>query len=228
MRTPPAPDEGDWETREWSGSAADFHALDLPGERMVWWCRPTARSIILGSSQDADIVDVGAATADGVEVVRRRSGGGLVCIDPDTTVWVDITIPRDDPMWHDDVTRSMVWLGAAWQTLLAPWVSAEVYEGPFAPGEWGRRLCFAGTAPGEVLVPGAGKAVGISQRRGRWGARFQCLLHRTWDPRAWAPYLGDGADRAALLATEIAAIEVESPEDLLSALPLVLPVGPGG
>lgn len=228
MGRTPVPREGGWELREWRGSAADFHAVDLPGERGVWWCRPTARSIILGSSQDADIVDTKAASAAGIAVVRRRSGGGLVCVDPETTVWVDVTIPRDDPVWSDDVTTSMVWLGSVWQVVLHPLVPTEVYEGPFAPGEWGRRLCFAGVAPGEVLVPGVGKAVGISQRRGRWGARFQCLVHRAWDPEPWLSCLRHDADRAALGSTAIAAVGIEDPDQLLSGLRTALPVGLGG
>jgi hypothetical protein len=45
---------------------------------------------------------------------------------------------------------------------------------------WSRLVCFAGVGPGEVLV-GERKVVGMSQRRTRDGARFQCVVHRSWD-----------------------------------------------
>jgi hypothetical protein len=51
---------------------------------------------------------------------------------------------------------------------------------------WSRRVCFAGLGAGEVVV-GPRKLVGISQRRTRDGARFQCVVHRSWDP---VPLLG--------------------------------------
>ena len=53
-----------------------------------------------------------------------------------------------------------------------------------------QQICFAGVGPGEVLLDGR-KVVGISQRRTRVGARFQCVVLRTWDPselaRIFAP-----------------------------------------
>ena len=42
-------------------------------------------------------------------------------------------------------------------------------------------VCFAGIGPGEVLVGGR-KVVGISQRRNRGGARFQCAALLRWRP----------------------------------------------
>ena len=51
---------------------------------------------------------------------------------------------------------------------------------------WSRKVCFGGLGPGEVTVDGH-KLVGISQRRTRDGARFQCVVHRRWDP---VPLLG--------------------------------------
>ncbi len=42
-------------------------------------------------------------------------------------------------------------------------------------------VCFAGLGSGEVTIGGA-KAVGLSQRRTRTGARFQCTCYRRWHP----------------------------------------------
>lgn len=41
-------------------------------------------------------------------------------------------------------------------------------------------MCFAGVGAGEVLLDGR-KVVGISQRRARDGARFQCVVFRSFD-----------------------------------------------
>ena len=46
---------------------------------------------------------------------------------------------------------------------------------------WCPLVCFAGLGPGEVLRDGD-KLVGISQRRSRAGARFQCAVHIRWSP----------------------------------------------
>ncbi|MDQ3757058.1 MAG: hypothetical protein M3394_04340, partial [Actinomycetota bacterium] len=52
-----------------------------------------------------------------------------------------------------------------------------------------RQVCFAGLGPGEVSVGGR-KVVGIAQRRTRFGALFQCAVHRTWDPAPLVARLG--------------------------------------
>jgi hypothetical protein len=53
----------------------------------------------------------------------------------------------------------------------------------------GRLVCFVGVGPGEVLV-GDSKLVGISQRRVRAGARFQCQWIRRWAPDPLLEALG--------------------------------------
>ena len=58
---------------------------------------------------------------------------------------------------------------------------ATLYEGGLEQTPWGRLVCYAALGPGEVLVDGR-KAVGISQRRTRAGARLQCIVYDHWDP----------------------------------------------
>lgn len=194
-----------WLLRDWSGTAGDFHDMDLPGGRAVWVCRPSAPALVLGSGQSALDIDVDAARSAGVEVVRRRSGGGLVWVHPEDTLWLDVTIGRDDPLWSDDVSSSMLWLGESLSDALgtADFIGATAHRGPFDPGAIGRSVCFAGVAPGEVVRNGA-KVVGLSQRRGRWGARFQCLVHRRWRPDSWAGFLRDPAVRDSVGALAVA------------------------
>jgi lipoate-protein ligase A len=55
--------------------------------------------------------------------------------------------------------------------------------------EWSDLVCFAGLGPGEVTVDGL-KVVGISQRRTRDAARFQCVAYETWDAGALLELLG--------------------------------------
>lgn len=122
-----------------------------------------------------------AAAEAHVEVVRRRSGGGAVLLRPGASLWVDLVVPAGDVLWDDDVVRAATWVGRAWAAALdRQGVSASVHEGRLAAGPWGEVVCFAGVGPGEVLVDGR-KVVGLSQRRTRGGARFQCVVEPTWD-----------------------------------------------
>ena len=59
--------------------------------------------------------------------------------------------------------------------------AATVHHGPLMRSEWSGLLCFAGLGPGEVTVGGR-KVVGMSQRRTRAAARFQCVVLAEWDP----------------------------------------------
>jgi lipoate-protein ligase A len=156
---------------------------------------PDAPAVVLGSTQDLAMVDDGQASRHGLAVVRRRSGGGAVLVGADDPLWVDVDLPVDDPRWVDDVARSFVWLGEAWARVLAVHgLAAEVHTGPFAPGPWGRAVCYAGRGPGEVFVDGA-KVVGLAQRRTRTGARFQCAVPRRWDPGPLVDVVVPAADR---------------------------------
>ena len=157
-----------WLRHDWVGTASDFHSKDLPAERALWLCSAEKPALILGSTQDESDVRVDVAVGSGIEIVRRRSGGGAVYVAPDESVWMDITISREDPLWQDDVSASMLWLGDAFVQALQPWVHAETFRGTFHNGDVGRAVCFASAAPGEVFV-GDNKLVGISQRRNREG-----------------------------------------------------------
>jgi lipoate-protein ligase A len=165
---------GAWRVVHRRGSAAELHALDLPGPapvgRELWVLEATAPAVVLGSAQRR-LAGGGEATP------VRSSGGGAVLVDPDRCLWVDVVIGRDDPLWHDDVGRSGLWLGRCWQVALATFdVAGDVHEGPADRDELARAACFAGVGPGEVVAAGR-KLVGISQRRTRSGARFQCIAY---------------------------------------------------
>jgi len=167
------------------GSAAEFHARPIPdpARRVLWWFDVTCPTVVLGSTQKAEVIDEEAARLAGVEVVRRRSGGGAVWLARSATTWVDVILPATDPRWEDDVSRSALWLGEAWVAALERVGRAglDVHRGALARLPWSDLVCFAGLAPGEVTM-GTAKVVGISQRRTRAAARFQCAVVHRWDP----------------------------------------------
>jgi len=199
----------EWGRHDWTGTATDFHTMELPHERALWWCNVEAPTVILGSTQSFDDVNQNSADESGVLVSRRRSGGGAVFVHPTDSVWIDITISRDDPLWKDDVAQSMLWLGELFVAALSPWLQAELYRDSFSTGIDGRVVCFASSSPGEVFV-GSNKLVGISQRRGREGARFQCVLYRHWRPGDWAHILASADVRSRITDIPVEALDISA------------------
>lgn len=224
-----------WRIERSRGGAAELHGRELvvPVTRTVWVLDVDRPAVVLGSTQPDTTIDRGAAAAAGVEVVRRRSGGGAVLLEPGGAWWVDLVIPRGDPLWHDDVGVAAAWVGEAWRRALAVVFDVSelsVHAGPMVHTEWSRLVCFGGIGPGEVLGrrPGGtlAKVVGVAQRRTRHGATFQCALHRRWDPAALVGLLAvseaDRARAAAALADaawEVPADPAALEASLLAALP---------
>lgn len=140
-------------------------------------------ALVLGSRQDPSIVDRAAATAHGVTITTRRSGGGAVLVSADDLIWFDVIVPANDQRFDTDVRRSFDWLG---ERLVAALDRVGVsggtaHRGGLVETEWSDQVCFAGLGPGEVSVDGR-KIVGISQRRTRQAARFQVAILRRWEP----------------------------------------------
>lgn len=215
---------GDWRVEQWEGPAGEFHGLDPEHVRAVRSVRVSRPVIVLGSTQPAGDIDAAAAARLGIEVARRRSGGGAVYLHPDDSTWVDITIPRDDELWVDDVSTSMRWVGDAFASVLGPALAAgapAVHDGPFRAGVLSRAYCFAGLAPGEVTVGGA-KIVGVSQRRGRPGARMQCVVYHRIDPAYFATCFADAGISSAVRDVPVALSPLGRSE-LLDALVAALP-----
>lgn len=167
-----------WQVEERCGTPGDLHAREAPAGRTVTLCRATTAAVVLGSTQPESDVDGRRATEAGLAVVRRRSGGGAVLVEPRTLVWVDVGVERGDPLWRDDVSVSFLWLGEAWAGALAQLGvrGAVVHRGRLRVTPWSRALCFAGLGPGEVTVDGR-KLVGVSQRRQRDRAWFATALY---------------------------------------------------
>jgi lipoate-protein ligase A len=214
-----------WAVSREAGAAADFHAREvpIPAERTVWCFEPDRPALVLGSTQRDATVDRQACVRAGVEVVRRRSGGGAVLLVPGDVPWVDVVLPAGDPLWSDDIGVAAHWLGDAWAAALAACGvdGATVHRGPLVRAPWSDVVCFAGLGPGEVTVAGR-KVVGISQRRTRRAARFQCAAVLAWDPAALVALLSPPRPTAADLADVAAGVPVAA-DALASALVAALP-----
>lgn len=180
------------EVRHQQGSVAELHALDpfadatdaAPVDPQVWWCDPTDAALVLGSRQSPDLLDQHEVSAAGLNIVRRRSGGGAVIVRPGAMIWIDVVVPHG--VVPDDIRGAMVWIGERWRRAVAPFADLDggvgvapelaVHRGGMVETAWSDLICFAGIGPGEVLLDGR-KLVGLSQRRTRRGLRIQGLVH---------------------------------------------------
>lgn len=210
-----------WRVVEKDGTAQELHDLDVADGtgREVWVCRASSPAVVLGSTQPDETVDEVARLAAGVQRARRRSGGGAVLVGPDdVSLWVDLVVPRGDPLWSDDVVRASHWVGELWcDALRGSGMTAEVHRGALLHRPWSDLVCFAGVGPGEVLSDGR-KVVGLAQRRTRAGARFQTVVLCRWRPDALLELLALGADARVEAAGALARAAVgttSSPSDLL-------------
>jgi len=206
--------------RVMTADAQSLHSAELPPVRGVWLMIPTRPALVLGSSQSADDVDAAFCSSRGLDVARRRSGGGAVLVDPIASVWIDVVIPRTDPLWVDDVGRSMHFVGRAWSDVLVGlgMTDAVVNEGPHIASDWSKRLCVAGRGTGEVFSASGAKIVGVSQRRTRDFARFQCIAYVAWPTETHLgaiPTLREDPSRVARLVATIPATE---PADVAARL----------
>jgi lipoate-protein ligase A len=181
------------------GTVAELHARDpLSGpvtRPEVWWMRPTDAGVVVGSRQSPAMFDADRCAAAGLAIVRRRSGGGAVLVDPAQMVWIDLVLPHG--VAPDDVRGAMVWAGERWSTALG---GGRVHRGGMQSNAWSELVCFAGTGPGEVLI-GNRKLVGLSQRRTRHGLRIQGLIHTSGSQQALA----------GLLAVDVPATPLPAP-----------------
>lgn len=168
---------------------------------------------MLGSRQTPELVDADACARENIEIVRRRSGGGVVFLVPGEHVWLDIVIPRTDELWVDDISTSMWWLGEVWVRALAEVGidGTQVHRGALLNDSWGELVCFAGVGPGEVTLSTTDqKVVGISQRRTRDYALFQCTVFHKWAPERFSSLLRNLPGSPAQIEERVATVPVDT------------------
>jgi lipoate-protein ligase A len=186
----------------------------------MWQHDITSPALVLGSTQDLSVVDAEACRSAGVEVVRRRSGGGAVLLRPGEVTWIDVIVPADTVGWAVDVHAPMVWLGRHVAAALEPMMETHdvvVHEGAMRSSPWSSMVCFDGVGAGEVLVDGR-KLVGISQRRTRHAARLQCCWYSTYDPAWLVDLLDPGVRPAAVDLTPVATLSADVADAVIGAL----------
>ena len=168
------------------GSAADFHARPLPTDPHphIWWFTPTHSALVLGSTQNLSIVNSTECHNRGIEIVKRRSGGGAVLLSSETTVWIDVVLPATHELSVSDIGQAPLWLGKLFQQVLIDLGVADLtlHETAMEKTDWSTLICFAGRGPGEVFMSNGRKVVGISQRRTREWVRFQIVVSLAWRP----------------------------------------------
>jgi len=209
-------------------SAGDQHGRDLFAERSVWNVRVNRTALVLGSRQDESLLDVDQCDRDEIDVVRRRSGGGIVFLAPGEHVWLDVVVPRGDALWSDDVAQASWWLGDVWvRTLHSLGLNnVSVHRESLHSDAWGDLLCFAGVGPGEVVQQREGlasKVVGISQRRTRDYARFQCTIYTKWNPHDVEMYVRNTPGNLSEIAHRVATVQASQQaivDTFVSHLPL--------
>ena len=170
-----------WVVERLQGSAATLHEFTPPprARRTLRSLAVDSPAVVIGSSQPESDIDHRSAAQTGVEVVRRRSGGGAVLLVPAQYEWIDFWLPAGDVEWRDDVVTAAEWLGELFMSALCAGGvdDLSVHRGPASTDALARKVCFLGRGPGEVFC-GPRKVVGLSQRRTRDWIRFQTIVHR--------------------------------------------------
>ncbi|MGA0878053.1 MAG: lipoyl protein ligase domain-containing protein [Ilumatobacteraceae bacterium] len=218
-------------------SASTYHARELPSDPRphVWVFDPACPALVLGSTQSESLVDESAARSRGIEVVRRRSGGGMVLLMPGEMIWIDVLVPRRHHLWRVDIGTAPVWLGESLAgTLTRSGRCGEgihVHTGAMQTSQWSGLVCFAGRGPGEVFAADGSKIVGISQRRTSDWVRFQCIVSLRWNPETLVALLAPPRPEVLDIATFGASISAGGSvdderlrEDLVGELVTVLDV----
>ncbi|MFM7047604.1 MAG: lipoyl protein ligase domain-containing protein [Actinomycetota bacterium] len=190
------------------GDAGALHDRPITPVASVEVLEIDQSAVVLGSTQSFDVVDTARATELGFVVVRRRSGGGVVVLQRGDHAWIDVTVPRGHRLWSDDVERATWWLGEVWCEVLSeadPHHRWAVHQGKLVASAPERVVCFASVGPGEVVQSSdvSRKVVGVSQRRTKDAARFQCTVFREIDLALHQQLLKGGVPHSLATATGV-------------------------
>ena len=186
--------------------------------------------LVLGSTQRPEMVDSGALESSGVQLARRRSGGGAVYVDADDPLWLDVWVPVDDELFDVDVRRGTEWVGEWWRDALGL-PDASIHRGAAQCSAISKDACFGGVGPGEVTVAGR-KLVGIAQWRCRQGALFHVASYRRWSSQPLVSLLAGDEGRRDAMARDLSSRVIGweevvgstiEPRELLEQLVAALP-----
>jgi lipoate-protein ligase A len=174
-----------WTIERWHAGTQFLHSrpMAVDGIRRISILSFPTPAVVLGSTSNGIPEHMANKNFD---VVRRWSGGGKVWLDPIESTWIDVTIPSSDPLWESDLRKSFLWLGQRLKEAFnSQGIFPMLHEAPLDLGgdpEW----CFSKVGAGELSFHGK-KILGISQRRSRLAARFQCVWYRSFES---GPFVG--------------------------------------
>lgn len=189
-----------------------------PVVRFYRWNPPC---LSLGASQPPGVVDEAFCTAEGVDIVRRPTGGRAVLHHLELTYSVAARLGRD-PFTHDlqavyqNICRALV-LGLRRLGVPAE-VAGSAAGTPVRPTE--AIPCFVGPAAGEVVVGGR-KLVGSAMRRVGDSILQHGAILQGWDARLQAGCLGladDASLRSAVVTLADLHIAQAGSEAVIKAL----------
>ena len=164
-----------WSVKRSQGSVADRH-LTLPTfeSRQIIIHEIDKPTMVFGTAQKNMFLE----TAIECDYVYRKSGGGAVFLEPGKILWVDFVVPREDPLWCNDIRRSSLWLGELWVRAMKDiGLYGKVHNEEIRKTELSRLVCFAGLATGEVTVSGKKLLVSVKDEleKGRGSSALLCF-----------------------------------------------------
>ena len=157
--------------------------LDEWREPTIWIIEPKDSCLVLGKSQRGrDFLNLSYLEEQNINLAVRQSGGGAVLVAPEDMLWVDIFVPKESKFWIADIAKASIWIGGIWHDALKRLdIECSLFDENFSRSEAYDLICFIGRAPGELFI-NTRKILGISQRRSKFGTRFQCALIINWKP----------------------------------------------
>ncbi len=206
----------------WAGRAGALHERPIQPANALNELIVTRPAIVLGRAQKVDDGFEARADAAGFGVARRVSGGTAVVVGPAESMWVDVVVAKGATGWNDDIGKAGCWMGDQWVAALAGAGidGATVHRSGMQRLPGYDSVCFAGIGPGEILDVDGAKLVGISQRRTRDWALFQCAVPLRWDPSPLIAVLGPQAEAAR--AARVATLNATTAQRTLAALATLL------
>ncbi|HUR77222.1 MAG TPA: hypothetical protein VMZ22_04680 [Acidimicrobiales bacterium] len=206
----------------WAGSAAALHGRPILATHRITRLHATRAAIVLGRAQKVDDGFEARAAASGFDVARRISGGSAVLVGPAQCAWVDVVVARGAPGWHDDIGKAGCWMGDQWVAALdsVGVTDLAVHRTAMQKRPGHEAVCFAGVGPGEILTARGAKLVGVSQRRTRSWALFQCAIPLRWDPEPLVAVLGPAAAPARVAS--VATLDAATAASAVAALAALL------
>lgn len=173
------------------------------------WTVADPPALVLGRSARDPLIDREACRAEGVDVVRRASGGGPLLWDADL-LGLDVALPAGHRLAGSDIVRTYRWLGEALADALRGLGAEDVHvigiaEAREGPHDEVAEACFGGLSPYEVLVRGR-KVVGLSQVRRRAGTLLQAGIARRFDAARLGRLMGRDDDFAGALSRRAAGL----------------------